>query len=89
MDGEDSEELIQLRPVGVYLRCGRFSCMGLVFWGFLFRGERREAMGGGDPIASIGSHRIWTSPHVPRMGDHLEMTSAPRSVIIFWLPVFE
>jgi hypothetical protein len=24
-----------------------------------FRGERREATGGGDPIASIGSHRIF------------------------------
>jgi hypothetical protein len=29
-------------------------------------------MGGGDPIASIGSHRIWTA--LPRMGDLLEMT---------------
>jgi hypothetical protein len=34
-------------------------------------------MGGCDPIASIGSHRIWTSPQVPRMGDHLELRLAP------------
>jgi hypothetical protein len=67
---------------------GRFLCIRLGFWGFLFGGEKREAMGGGDPIASIGSHRISTSTQVPRVGDPLEMTPSPRGVIIFWLPVF-
>jgi hypothetical protein len=36
-----------------------------------------------------GHTEFLTSPQVSRMGDHLEMTSAPRGVIQFWLPVFD
>jgi hypothetical protein len=73
--------------VGIGLRVWPFFVYGF-FLGFLFGGEWREGMRGGDPIASIGSHRILTSPQVPRVGEHGEMTSAPRGVILFWLPVF-
>jgi hypothetical protein len=58
-DGAGSEKFIQLSSWGgVGLRVWPFFVYG-VFWGFIFRGEWREAMGGGDPIASIGSHRIF------------------------------
>jgi hypothetical protein len=36
-----------------------------------------------------GHTEFLTSPQVPRLGDHLEMTSAPRGVMLFWPAVFE
>ena len=41
-----------------------------------FRGEGKDVMGGGDPIAAIGSQRLMPSPQRPRMGFRVGMKPA-------------